>query len=516
MKLKLLRNHLSEMSKCVINLSANEVKKFFLKSDSYTTLDLPEYFSFGDVLQNITKELGPSTLTDNDIKNAKNSDKVNCIIFANKDGNYAWRKFELINPLIYVSLVNIITEPSNWKLIVKRIFQLSSNKSIKCLSYPTTAKKNKSQKASQISEWVNKVERESIRLSLNFEYICQTDVSNCYGSIYTHSLAWSIHGKRFSKAHRGPHDCVGNLIDNHIQAMTNGQTNGIPQGSLLMDFLAEIVLSYADKLLTKKLNKQIKQSEYQILRYRDDYRIFVKTKENADLIIKSLSEVLSSLGFQLNNAKTSTSDELILTSIKPDKLEAMRNPIGTSLSKTKLRNDLISVYQSGVKFPNSGSIRTMLTNLYKLYENNDNFFKNQEEELISILTNIGRQNPNSFPIVAAFISKLIKDFTPSKKTILLKMISKKIGFLPNFGLLEVWVQRMSIPNNVKLKFKESICKKIDDNVVKLFNIDWSSNNNIKNIINTAPFFDSNKLTSIDKVITVKEIELFKDYYDGSR
>ena len=109
------------MSKCVINLSANEVKKFFLKSDSYTTLDLPEYFSFGDVLQNITKELGPSTLTDNDIKNAKNSDKVNCIIFANKDGNYAWRKFELINPLIYVSLVNIITEPSNWKLIVKRI-----------------------------------------------------------------------------------------------------------------------------------------------------------------------------------------------------------------------------------------------------------------------------------------------------------------------------------------------------------------------------------------------------------
>ena len=36
--------------------------------------------------------------------------------------------------------------------------------------------------------------------------------------------------------------------------MTNNQTNGIPQGSVLMDFIAEIVLGYADLLLTQKLN----------------------------------------------------------------------------------------------------------------------------------------------------------------------------------------------------------------------------------------------------------------------
>ena len=35
--------------------------------------------------------------------------------------------------------------------------------------------------------------------------------------------------------------------------MTYGQTNGIPQGSSLMDFIAEIILGYADTQLVKKL-----------------------------------------------------------------------------------------------------------------------------------------------------------------------------------------------------------------------------------------------------------------------
>jgi len=55
--------------------------------------------------------------------------------------------------------------------------------------------------------------------------------------------------------------------------MTYGQTNGIPQGSVLMDFIAEIVLGYTDLELSHKIN-QLKIEDYQIIRYRDDYRIF--------------------------------------------------------------------------------------------------------------------------------------------------------------------------------------------------------------------------------------------------
>lgn len=56
--------------------------------------------------------------------------------------------------------------------------------------------------------------------------------------------------------------------------------NGIPQGSVLMDFIVEMVLGYADAALICKIKnynrkeERYKIEDYQILRYRDDYRIF--------------------------------------------------------------------------------------------------------------------------------------------------------------------------------------------------------------------------------------------------
>ena len=61
--------------------------------------------------------------------------------------------------------------------------------------------------------------------------------------------------------------------------MTYNQTNGIPQGSVLMDFLAEIVLGYADTKITEKIDSEI--SDYKIIRYRDDYKIFVHSNADA-------------------------------------------------------------------------------------------------------------------------------------------------------------------------------------------------------------------------------------------
>ena len=73
--------------------------------------------------------------------------------------------------------------------------------------------------------------------------------------------------------------------------MSYGQTNGIPQGSTLMDFIAEILLGYADCLLYNKL-KEKKISDYRILRYRDDYRIFVHSSQEGELVVKVLTETL--------------------------------------------------------------------------------------------------------------------------------------------------------------------------------------------------------------------------------
>ena len=92
--------------------------------------------------------------------------------------------------------------------------------------------------------------------------------------------------------------------------MQHGQTNGIPQGSTLSDFIAEMVLAYADKELDNKLNSE-GITNFHIVRYRDDYRIFCNSKEETERIVFLLQEVLSELNFQLNVKKTYLTEEII-------------------------------------------------------------------------------------------------------------------------------------------------------------------------------------------------------------
>jgi hypothetical protein len=46
--------------------------------------------------------------------------------------------------------------------------------------------------------------------------------------------------QKFAKRNRSDKKSIGNIIDTAMQGMNYGQTNGIPQGSVLMDFIAEM------------------------------------------------------------------------------------------------------------------------------------------------------------------------------------------------------------------------------------------------------------------------------------
>ena len=126
-----------------------------------------------------------------------------------------------------------------------------------------------------------KIEQASLKISLEYEYVFITDITNCYGSIYSHSIDWALcdGGKNEAKQNKynGNNNTLGAIIDTKIEGMNYGQTNGIPQGSALMDFIAEMILGYADIELTNYLKNdpKIQGQNFKILRYRDDYRIFV-------------------------------------------------------------------------------------------------------------------------------------------------------------------------------------------------------------------------------------------------
>ena len=99
---------------------------------------------------------------------------------------------------------------------------------------------------------------------------------------------------------------LGDKIDSDIRAGRYGQTNGISQGSILMDFVAEIVLGYVDKQIHSALGEP---TDFRILRYRDDYRIFTNSDGRAEAILKVISDKLRLVGMKLGVSKTKFKQE---------------------------------------------------------------------------------------------------------------------------------------------------------------------------------------------------------------
>ena len=403
--------------KSILELNDNEARKFFLKHESYCNIDLPKYFSFSELLEKISNEYSEKSLGDfSDKKKMTNLDDVNYLLYANKDGKLSWRPLQIINPLVYVALVHKITEQENWEKLQARFKKFSKNEKIKCLSIPVQSESKQSDKAQQISNWWEQVEQQSILLSLEYDYVFDTDVADCYGSIYTHSIAWAVEGKKIAKENR-KNDLLGNFIDKSIQNAQNQQTNGIPQGSVLMDFIAEIILGYIDRILGAFLKKQ-KITNYQILRYRDDYRIFVCNHNDGERILKILSGIMMPFGFKLNASKTKGSQDVITQSIKKDKLAWLAIPQNNRIS---LQKQLLLIRQHSINYANSGSLNTALNKFDKQIERirNKKGRVRNIEQLISISTDIAYHNPKVIPVCCAIISKLLSELDDSKRISLL-------------------------------------------------------------------------------------------------
>jgi RNA-directed DNA polymerase len=337
----------------IIELTHDEAREYLLKSKSYCNLNLPPYIDFTKLLVKLGKKLQGKDLKTFIKSNSKPAklDDLNHVIHNNKDGKYAWRPFTLIHPACYVSLVHTITEANKWKEITDRFKLFQANQQLKCFSLPVKSLTKEKDKAEQISHWREEVEQQSIQLALDFGYLFQTDIADCYSSIYTHSIAWALHDKEIAKQNIGDPAFIGNAIDSAIQNFSHRQTNGIPQGSELMDFIAEMVLGYADMQLSEKI-KEAQITDYKILRYRDDYKIYVNNPQEGKGILKLLNSVLMDLSLKLNPSKTTETDDLIRGSIKSDKLYWLKQ----KNRKLNLQDDLLRIHELSQEFPHSGSL----------------------------------------------------------------------------------------------------------------------------------------------------------------
>lgn len=503
------------MNQTILELTNEEARNYFLQASKFCTIDLPKYFDFQPLLDALENKIGNQKIIDISIgQNAQNDyENVNYKFLTNKDGNFSWRSFQIINPALYICLINRITEEDNWNTIKLRFAKFQKNEKIKCYSIPLQSEGSQNQLKADTSQsiinWWDKIEQQSIELALQYNSVLVTDITDCYGSIYTHSIGWALHDKEVARNHRNEKNpiLIGCIIDNIIQSMSYRQTNGIPQGSVVMDFIAEMVLGYVDYLFTQKVEIILDDIDYKILRYRDDYRIFTNNKEDAVKLTKLLSEVLSELNLKLNTQKTFVSDNIIRDVIKPDKLYWNEAKQG---EKT-LQKHLLLIHSLSEKYPNSGSISIAMSKFIDRIYPLKVFKEDSTKVLVSILVDIAYHNPRTYPSVIVCLGKILS-LEPDKASVeeMCELIEKRFSNKPNVGHWKVWFQRLTIKNDREKEQNSDeklCCIAANKSDVKLWNIEWLKQE-YQTIFNNISIINEEVLQNTTDIPEKNEAQLF--------
>lgn len=132
-------------------------------------------------------------------------------------------------------------------------------------------------------------------------YVLQTDITQFYHSIYTHSIPWALHTKPTAKANHA-FTLIGNRIDYWVRMGQDQQTVGIPIGPDTSLVIAELIMQRCDGELLAKL------PDLKGYRFLDDYELSFQTRTEAENAFHILETCLSEYELALNPKKTQVLD----------------------------------------------------------------------------------------------------------------------------------------------------------------------------------------------------------------
>jgi len=216
------------------------------------------------------------------------------------------RSFGLIHPEIHNDIAYHIA--NNWKTILRVLYHKDNQVTSYSFPVPIDAK-NKGRigflrSGRMIYEFIGMVDADIASVCYRYTHIVRTDIKNFYPSLYTHSIPWAIHGKnRIRKSHNTHnYNLVGNRLDRLFQSANDGCTNGVSIGPVVSDVIAEVVASAVDRQFSKHIAAL--GIECEAVRFKDDYRILVKSESDGRKVIKALAKAMKEFNLQLSDEKT--------------------------------------------------------------------------------------------------------------------------------------------------------------------------------------------------------------------
>ena len=554
---------MSKAARNILSLNHDEAMDFFMKSEQYHGFELPEYFTFDEVLKYVRekvrtipyeeclqKGVSPDSLSD-----------VNLDILLNKDGRYAVRPIILANPFLYYFLVREICCESNWQ-VIKDLFEKFNVPHITSCAIPVIPnEKEPFHKATTINNWWNSMEQRSIELSLEYRYMFVTDITNCYGSVNPQTFDWAFTLKDTTIA-TGIQSPIAQNIQKFLRALQQGRNIGIPQGSAIFDFVGEIILGYSDLLLHESLQAKAKEYEgqgktfpdYEIIRYRDDYRIFCSNREALEDISYILQQVLERLNFRMNSQKTKISDSIVTDAVKSDKQAYIYNtPIFNKkgVDFDSYEKHLLFILMFARQYSDSGSIKTMLSDIDKRLEewlhpqdekketdsilwgdvdlNDDGRLiktdrkKAQEpyyipggsvRALSAVCTQIALENVGCSHYALRIISRMIDSLKDmDEKRSIIDLVYQKLCNQPNSSYNQLWLQNMTYTQDKKQgtsPYTLRLCQLVAGKAVKpLWNNDWLKAELTTNIPYES-IVDGEILKKVTPVITFRETRRYNE------
>lgn len=221
------------------------------------------------------------------------------------------RRFSIANPFHFAKAARQIADSSD---DLFEVFGRSSASLTKPLD-KTASKRS----FSRPSESVADTKRALKRFYSNSLYEVRLDIQSFFGSIYTHSIPWAIHSKKTAKKQRGAALC-GNLLDECMRNMNDGQTNGILAGNDVSRIISEVILCALDAEIAEELGPK------SFKRFVDDYFFFTNSSSEVERIISTVRKILSSYELELNESKVQvTRSPLIFDNRFVDEVKSLLN-----------------------------------------------------------------------------------------------------------------------------------------------------------------------------------------------
>jgi hypothetical protein len=332
-----------------------------------------------------------------------------------------------------------------------------------------------------IYEFLEMTDDDLTSVAYKYTHLVRTDIRNFYPSIYTHSIAWALHGKKLIRKPGNTHDYkfLGNRLDRLFQNANDGCTNGLPVGPAVSDVVAEVIASSVDRIFTRKVKAT--SIECEAVRFKDDYRILVKSESDARTVIKCLQAALKEYNLELSDEKTKVTklpDGLFRDWVS--KYHAVHPRRRRQFSWKQFRELYLAVIDIDRTCPGTGVIDRFLADIVtskgnlKIRVGAPNL-----EKVISMLIMLAGLRVKAFPKVVAILENVLRSLFGMKHQ------AQIVGYLESYletlsadeernKYLVSWISYFLVSNKLvgllsfKPKYKDPVTRSIFNNRGALF------------------------------------------------